>query len=366
MTSMQPSNWFLGVAVSTLLACIPPRGGWDVDALVMAEPSIAALEGQRLGDMIPFPAPDGDRIMLVACRFAPKQLVRVRGGGSQWPTDWGRAAVGALNQSVDRVELILEADGESVLRTRPDLGDTLSECDVSSTRSQTTGVSGARRGLLIGAEIRMRRARLDMALQVQDASAEEWIGALMHELAHALGFAGHAAAGPTILVQEESRLRAAGRHALDGRTVADPTLEALYLLRPGQGLGTRSVKADDVRWLHAIRKLDHQRSAAGRPSVGMLSSVGDDEARVVWRYSDGSQLGIRFPYWRSELRSGAPITLRPDLGTKRLLAIASRPGAVLGPSTTRAMDRARAPVRSSLRRSRSLPERGARHRIGTE
>jgi len=49
--------------------------------------------------------------------------------------------------------------------------------------------------------------------------------------------------------------------------------------------------------------------------------VGDREARIVWRYSDGSQLGVRLPYWRSELRSGAAITLRPDRTTRRLLMV---------------------------------------------
>ena len=71
----------------------------------------------------------------------------------------------------------------------------------------------------------MRRAQLDMTNQVREASAEEWVGALMHELAHALGFAGHAGAGDSILVRDETRIRALGRLALRGDAVPEETLE---------------------------------------------------------------------------------------------------------------------------------------------
>jgi len=320
----------VALAIS-VLGCVPHRGGWDIDALEKKEPSIAALEGHRLGDMLPFPTLDGDRIVLVACRFAVGQPVRVAGRGAQWPDVWGQAAVRALDRSVGRVELVLDEEAGPGVATRPEieiviieavagagpkgLGDTLSECDVSPIASAPDGLnpsstrtaSRTYRGRLTGAEIRMRRAQLDMAHRVREASADEWVGALMHELAHALGFAGHAGAGDSILVRDETRIRAAGRRALRGDTLPDETLEALYHLRPGQRLGVRRLKTEDAVWLQAIRELDR------------FSSVGDEEARLVWRYADGSQLGVRLPHWRSELRSGAPITLRPDRTTRRLI-----------------------------------------------
>ena len=340
MTSARVGGGILAALILMMPGCVPPRGGWDVDALIALEPSIARLEGQRLGDMIPFPALAGERIALIACRFAADQSVRVRGGGSQWPAGWGQAAVSALDRSVGRVELVLIAEGGSPVRARPNieivtieavggegpngLGDTLSECDVSPIGGSEQGASRAYRGLLTAAEIRMRRAQLDMTNQVQDATAEEWVGALMHELAHALGFPGHAALGNSILVRDETRIRAAGRRALRGETVPDETLEALYRLRPGQRLGTRRLNGEGASWLGAVRELDRKRSAAGAPSVGLFSSVGDQAARIVWRYADGSQLGVRFPHWRSELRSGATITLRPDRTTRRSIEVATR------------------------------------------
>lgn len=319
-----------------VLSCRPPGAGWDLDALMAAEPSIVGLEGQRLAALLPFPVLDGDRIGLVACRFAREQSVRVRGGGPQWPSLWGRAAVRALALGLRQVDLVLEGVETGVAQGEPNieiimieavggagprgLGDTLSECDVSPIVSTTAGASRAVRGLLTGAEIRMRRAQLDNTGQIRDASAEEWVGALMHELAHALGFIGHVATGHSILVRDETRIRAAGRRALSGEAVPDPTLDALYLLQPGQWLGSRRVRAEGMSWLQAMRDFNRQRPEKFGTSVATFSSVGDTEARIVLRYSDGSQLGIRLPYWRNELRSGAGITLRPDRMTRRLLA----------------------------------------------
>ena len=336
------SSGVLAASLLLVVGCVPLRGGWDSEALVASEPRVAALEGQRLGDMLPFPALDGDRIVLIACRYEAGDLVRVRGGGPQWPVEWARSAVRALDRSVARVDLILEDSGGSEMRPRPTidvvtveavggagpvgLGDTLSECDVSSMDSSVDASKrddGPRfRGVLTGAEIRMRRAQLDQTGQVREASAEEWVGALMHELAHALGFAGHVAVGDSILVRDEMEIRSAGRRALLGESVPDETLAALYQLRPGQILGSRTVQAEDVSWLRMIRELDRARSIGGRPSMGLFASVGDREARIVWRYADGSQLGLRFPNWQRELRRGDAITLRPDRQTRLLLSAA--------------------------------------------
>jgi hypothetical protein len=339
MTALRISNGLSVAMILVAMACVPPRGGWDIERLVAAESSIAALEGQRLGDMLPFPALDGERIVLLACRFAPNERVTVRGGGPQWPSDWGAAAVRALDRSVEAVELVLESDDDVARRIRPKieivtiqavggegprgLGDTLTECDVSPVPSTSRKPLRTYRGVLVGAEIRMRRTQLDLASQIRNASAEEWVGALMHELAHGLGFAGHAAVGRSILVRDESRIRAAGRRALTAIFTHDETLEALYRLRPGQRLGSRRVNDAGASWLVEIEKLVRARVSNGRAVVGMFSSVGDKEARLVWRHSDGSQLGIRMPHWRRELRSGSTITVRPDRTTRRRVAIAA-------------------------------------------
>ncbi len=278
----------------------------------------------RLGDLIPFPALVDDRIVLVACRFETGQRIRVAGAGSGWSQEWGRLAVSALDRGLRGVELdLLDADGlESAQKVEiqihsiavPEavgpsgLGDAYSECDVSVDEN----AAGQIRGVLVGSEIRIRRARRDLLGERRDASAEEWVGALMHEIAHALGFVGHAAVGDSILVREQSRLRAAGRRALGGRPWLDETLEALYQIPTGQRLGERRIKAESASTIQMLARMRETLSMQGPQSFVVRSSVGDLEARIQWRFEDGSRIGIRLPHWRDELRGGGEISLVAD------------------------------------------------------
>ena len=192
------------------------------------------------------------------------------------------------------------------------LADTLSVCDVSRKSEESSAV----RGLLLGAEIRIKRARLDWRGRQREATAEEWVGALMHEIAHALGFSGHAAMGDSVLVRDQRHLRWAGRRALAGQAWRDETLAALYQLRPGQRLGTRPLAAEAISILAEIRELVRRDSLTGSRRVEMRSSVGDRQGRIEWLLSDGRRLSVRLMHWRDELQSGGEITLRPDTTTR--------------------------------------------------
>lgn len=318
--------------VTLVLGCAPPRGEWSLDALLEEYPSIEELGGQRLGDMLPFPALDGDRIILLACRFPTGPKIRVAGDGPGWSEQWARWAISALDREargyhlelltpsspdVDRGDLEIQVRSmELASETGPrGLADTLSECDVS----RKDGTNGAFRGLLVKSEIRIKRSRLDWTGVSREAMADEWVGALMHEIGHALGFAGHAARGDSILVREQSRLRASGRRALAGEAWRDETLEALYRLRPGQKLGSRPLRAETISILHEIREIVARDSSASSRRVEMRSSVGDREGRIQWQLSDGSRLGIRLKNWRDELESGGEITFVPDRATRQRL-----------------------------------------------
>jgi len=333
---------FAAIAILVLAGCVPERGGWDVDALATSAPELAGTAADRLGDMLPFPSLDarlaGEAIALVACRFPGSRPVRLRGSGPGWPAEWARAAVEAVDRRVPGVELVLVDDaaeevdieiqsvGEDEGAAPAGLGDTLSECDVSAAGGSDSGV----RGRLTHAQIRMRRVRPDLLGRMQPARAEEWVGALMHELGHALGFNGHAATGDSIVVVDESRLRRAGRRALEGRGDVDATLAALYRLKPGRVLGVRPARGGASVWIEALRANDRRQRESGIARVATLASTGDREARIVWRYADGSQWVIRFPDWASELRSGADLSAVPDRATRSLIrAQTGRTGSAL-------------------------------------
>lgn len=317
-----------------LIGCVPLRGGWDSDAIVRATPEIAAIEGQRLGDMVPFPAlaldPEGEapaRIELVACRFAPGAVVRVGSAGPGWAAELGERAIEALAKPAAGFDLALErADPGAAPPARaeieifayegfePDapvgLGDTLVECDVERA------APGARaRGVIERAEIRMRRSGRDEALRLRRADDAAWTGALLHELGHALGFSGHVATGDSLLVRDQSILREIGRSVLRGNPLATPTLAALYRLEPGRALGERALSPRAAQWVEAVLELDRQRAAAGHRRVGLVASVGDREARLTFRHADGSELALRFPGWAEAIRGGDALLAIPDRTT---------------------------------------------------
>lgn len=351
----------VAVFVGTL-GCVPARGGWEGDALARARPGLAAIEGQRLADMVPVPAlaldevgserEDGDpvgqggsapiRVQLVACRFEPGAAIRLRAGGAGWDEAVGGAVIEAFAREIERFGLALTRVEAGPAEIEIDafvgeggsapvgLGDTLVECDVDG-RGHDAGTAGAGepgveppaiRGTVRHAEIRMRRSAIDPAGRLQMADDDAWSGALLHELGHALGFAGHAATGRSTLVRDEHVLRRIGRRVLAGGGVSDPTLEALHHLRPGEPLGERPLGGSADLVLRLLETLDRERVAAGNPRIAVVASVGDREARWSIRYADGSRLGLRFPGWAMRLRSGGVILVWPDRETLAAIAAA--------------------------------------------
>ena len=89
--------------------CVPLRGGWDSESLVGATPVLARIPGQRLGDLVPFPAFGRDgQLSLLACRFAPGSRLRVRAGGPRWSEDAGSAALAAFAGQLAALGLTFE------------------------------------------------------------------------------------------------------------------------------------------------------------------------------------------------------------------------------------------------------------------
>ena len=196
------------------VSCVAPTGGWDVEALLEAEPEIESIPGQRIGDLLPFPALIDGRLWLVTCRFPTGSRVAVLAGGEDWPADWGRPTVASVDRSLPALDLVLTERAPPAAAAMPSsgieivsiggpdsegpigLGDTSTECDVGVVPGDASAV----KGLVRRATIRLRRSRLDSAGLIQPARDDEWAGALAHELAHALGFPSHVAVGRSLLV----------------------------------------------------------------------------------------------------------------------------------------------------------------------
>ena len=301
-----------------------------MSALLASRPDVAAIRGQRIGDLTPFPALDGERVLLVACRFGADGPVLVGGRDASAHPEWLARAVAAVDLAVSGVSLRLEDEGESgdPGRSRIDivamddpaaeaplgLADTLTECDVARRAPGRPDV----RGLLTRAEIRIRSTPRENAWRRAPLEAEEWIGALVHELGHALGFTGHPAFGDSLVLLEEGRLRAFGRRVLAGKRLPAPNLSALYALEPGQRLGEAQVTAAGRETIGRLSALVEARSERLGPALGPFASSGDRAARLLWRWPGGLQLELRFPFFSEELRSGRPLTVRPGPAVARM------------------------------------------------
>jgi hypothetical protein len=247
-----------------------------------------------------------------------------------------RAAVEAVDGGVADVRLVVSWPGEehldpiaepasNAIRVRAvaedaaegprGVADTIVECDVSASGGAK---SAEVRGELREAEIQMRRTRPDIK-GPQPLSAEEWVGALMHELGHALGFAGHAAHGDSLLVLEQGTLRRLGRRALAGETQPEPSLEALYRLEPGRTLGVGVLTPASSAWLERVTSGLAALAARGEVVSGPRARVGDREAQLEWRVGRDRRVLVRMPLWVQQVRQGAPILALPDRETRSWL-----------------------------------------------
>lgn len=299
--------WMVGAG------CVNPTGGWDVDALFEDLPALALLTDQRIGDLTPNPAWIDGRVIGVACRFDQKGTVRVHGRGAGWSPEWAAQAVGAIDRSVadvrievaSGVEVASQIEVQSIEAPDADgpvgLGDTLALCDVSPNEV------GRVRGRMIRAVIRLRRALPLPTGRVHQATEAEWIGALLHELGHALGFAGHAAVGDSLVCLEQSRLREIGRLAAAGESVPAPNLTALYQIEPGRELVQVGLTHSGEAALVAFESRLRERERRLGPALQIVSIAGDRQARLRWEWEGGLALAIDFPNWGKGLSDGAPL-----------------------------------------------------------
>ncbi|MFK7895876.1 MAG: hypothetical protein AB8G23_08580 [Myxococcota bacterium] len=365
----------LGLAVLLVaLGCVGPSGGWDASDVASRVPAINRFSGHRLGDLIPFPAlspvSDGEGVKLVACRFAGEGPVWVEAEGfvareglprPDFVAPDGSAGPGASPGSepspsrarAELIEVAVRETGRMIpgldlrlggrvgagaplqgvegppgairVRARPPgqqrrgaaLGETQSECDVSPT--ETEGILGE----ITRAEIEIGALVLGSEARPRAASDAEWLGALMHELGHGVGFVGHVALGDSLMVRERSTLRRWGARVLSGRGAErELTLAALYALPPGEVLGRRALHAEARQTFSRLKALHALRATQGGVLDRVVSMAGDRDARIEWRYSNGVRAGMWFRGWAQALRDGDSIQLELDLATQRDLLAA--------------------------------------------
>lgn len=158
----------------------------------------------------------------------------------------------------------------------------------------------------------------DWRHHVRPASPAELAGTALHELGHALGFAGHPASGDPMVLEADADRRF-GRRVLAGQAVHSRALSALYAIPSGTVLAWSPVAA----W--RTEPADRLRALASREGLaGPFASAGDQAAAVFWREADGSTLEVLVPDLASLRRDPRQVLTVPGPRARARLA-AARP-----------------------------------------
>jgi hypothetical protein len=161
---------------------------------------------------------------------------------------------------------------------------------------------------LVHARVLLRRSMPDVRGREIDMADAEWLGAVLHELGHALGFQGHERAGNGIMVREVERVLAQGREVLEGEPLHAPSLVALYRMPTGTVIARPALPQGYTAAIDRLSEL-----AAEKGYRGPLVRVGDTAARIAWLDERGRMVEMYLPEIRAALEVPARLRIQPDI-----------------------------------------------------
>ncbi|MCP5057881.1 MAG: hypothetical protein GY937_14345 [bacterium] len=173
----------------------------------------------------------------------------------------------------------------------------------------------------------LERAEIEISRQVgpdwrdhtRPISADERLGALVHEFGHALGFAGHVRSAEGPLVAAPEAIRRVGRRVRRGRPLEAPEVRALYALPSGKSLRRVPLAAWQTDPLDAFLPL-----AQGTRLEGPWLRSGDRTARIFWRLSSGEEVGFLVPELPRVIEDPSRAMAIPDRALREWLAAGAR------------------------------------------
>ncbi len=307
--------WALPVLLA-VWACGAP-GSWDLGALRERHPGLDAIDGHRLAEMRPYLLPARGELLFLSCRWPD---------GAEIPVSLPRDATVPEQNDILRALQAWESLGLGVrfAPRRGEIGGRGIEIRYTSRELHTGGGPRAATALadcaiaasaweelaspvlpaeLSFASLSLTREGFDAIGRAIEWSRAERLGALLHELGHALGFQGHASRGDTVMVAETWEVERAGRRLLGGEPFEDATLRALYAFPSGSVLRRVPVGAERTRPADRLVVL-----AAERGLSGPFAQMGDGAATLLWRYPRGAPASLVI--WKVKEVLRRPQTLR--------------------------------------------------------
>ncbi len=287
----------------------------DLDALEARHPALAGIASHRLGDVTPYLLPAGGQLVYFLCRWPD---------GARIPVDLPPDADDGERRDIQNVLRAWEAAGlgvhfgaaepgrgieiryaEDQFPESPRAATAVADCRVDPAALEAPG------GELLSAEIvfasiHLSRSGRDKVGRTVPWARDERVGALLHEMGHALGFQGHALRN-SVMVASVDAVRAAGRRQMAGQPLRDDTLRALYALPSGVVLARAEIGAQRTAAVDRMLPLARRRGLRGP-----FAQVGDRAARIVWR--DAHRTSYALTIWNPKevLRRPGSLALYPE------------------------------------------------------
>jgi len=280
----------------------------------------ATWAGDPLADLHPVVWAEGGVVSLHTCRWPDGAVVglAIAEAASEPERVDARLAAEAWNRVGLGITLRVRASGEATSTEASGPLVVVSFEDVELQRAGRRGGAGltlaecrrAGDGSLALAAARISVARsvgADWKGRTRDVEADERLGALVHELGHALGHAGHVRAIDGPLVAAPEAVARIGRRVRRGDPIDSAAMRALY----GRPSGAVVARVDVERWrtedLDALQAL-----ARGERWEGPWLRAGDALAEIVWRSAGGDELGVAAPDLESWRRAPGSIVFVPN------------------------------------------------------
>jgi hypothetical protein len=325
------------LAAVGLAAC---TGGAPRQAALDARfPGLGAQEARLLAQGHPFVLPAAGRATLFFCRWPSDAPIPVSLPPDATPAErraiesalraWEGAGLGVRFLPLEGGEAPLEirfADDPIETGAGRDTGNAVADCRIAPL-SQQGGDGPVAGAQLASARLRLARRTGGGMTKPRALTPAEQTGLVLHELGHALGFAGHVRRGDSVMAAEVEKIPRAGRALLAGEPFGDPALRALYRLPNGAVLSRTAVEPWRTDLVDRMGRLAEQNGLDG-PFV----RVGEGAGRIFWRDARGAEYGLVVVKLRELLRDPARLQVVPEPRTRRALPRERdlRPGGAAG------------------------------------
>jgi hypothetical protein len=321
------ASWLLLLTTLASSSCVPSRGGWDPAVLEAVAPPDSLPRGHRLKDTPPHLVPSGDDLLLVLCRWDLARPLRVSlpPDAREQEFDLLRRALRAWQDAIPRLGFVEVVDdvpdieirfAEASLAVQMPSGtaNTIGDCAIPRERSLAP-IGADVAAALHWASIHLRRTNSDAIGRRIPLDAEALLGTILHELGHALGFAGHVALGSSIMSASPETVRGVAASLMKGEPFHDASVAALYAVPSGFVVGSLPVSSEGA---DLVQRLNALAGAAG--FTGPFSRVGGDSARLLWRRAESGSPALTVSDWPDVVASGRAPGLHPNAAAVRLLA----------------------------------------------